>query len=195
MQRRLEQAYLRPADRPVRSARWRRCCSANRPRRSRHGWPTAAPARADRRDEVWNGTYVVAPAPHQRQGRIAARLIARLVPAAEVVGLVVADLANVGSPDDYRIPDVVIYRWEAGDRPEPYLATVELIVEVCSPGEEPEAKLPFYLDHQTREAVLIDPAAGRVRWLQAKPAGWVEVHRSNVLETQVGPLVHGLLDQ
>lgn len=151
--------------------------------------------RADRRDEVWEGTYVVAPAPHQRHGRIAASLIARLVPAAEAVGLVVADLANVGSPGDYRIPDVVVYRPEAGDRPEPYLASVELVVEIRSPGEEPEAKLPFYRAHGAREAVLIDPVADAsgVRWLVARPQGWVEVDRSGVLEADVGALVDGLL--
>ncbi|MGI9120405.1 MAG: Uma2 family endonuclease [Acidimicrobiales bacterium] len=121
--------------------------------------------RADWRDEVWEGTYVVAPAPHQRHGRIAARLIARLVPAADAVGLEVADLANVGGPDDYRILDAVVYRAEAGDRSEPYLASVELIVEIRSPGEDPVAKLPFYRRHDAGEAVLVDPETATVQWL------------------------------
>jgi len=149
--------------------------------------------RADRRDEMWEGTYVVVPAPHQRHGRIAASVIARLVPAADAVGLMVADLANVGTPGDYRIPDVVVYRPEAGDRREPYLESVELVVEVRSPGEDPEAKLPFYRAHGAHEAVLIDPDAGLVRWLIAGPHAWVETDRSGVLDADVGSLVDDLL--
>ncbi len=95
-----------------------------------------------------------------------------LVPAADAVGLEVADLANVGGPDDYRIPDAVVYRAEAGDRSEPYLTSVELIVEIRSPDPDPVAKLPFYRHHGAGEAVLVNPATATVQWLAIQGDGW-----------------------
>lgn len=126
----------------------------------------------DGRDEVWEGVYVVmAPAPSLRHGWIASQLITVLSSHAEAAGLRVADTANVGSANDYRVPDVVVFSTADADPTGVWLRTAKIVVEIRSPGEAHEEKLPFYASRQVDEVVLVDPELRKLRWLALSAAG------------------------
>lgn len=114
----------------------------------------------DGHDEVWKGTYHVAPHEHSRNGQIAGRLIELLSAPAQRAGLHVGGSFNLGVPDDYRVPDLGYHR-QRGDLGL-FVSTAALVVEVLSPGDESIAKLPFYADRGVDEVWLVDPLARTV---------------------------------
>ena len=115
----------------------------------------------DRRDEVWEGEYHVAPAPRPRHLELEMQLAALLRPLAPSAGLVQIGGANVGDAEDYRIPDQTYVRSFVDDL---YLPTAALVIEVISPGDESRRKMPFYADHEVDEVVLVDPQRRTVEW-------------------------------
>ncbi len=140
----------------------------------------------DIRDEVWEGVYVVmAPAPSVRHAMISADLIALFRPHADRAGLRVGNITNIGRPDDYRIPDVFVVRPKPDDADAVWLDTAAIAVEIKSPGEAHEEKLPFYAGRGVREVVLVDPDARTVRWLVLEGGSYRETDRSQVLEIDV----------
>jgi len=149
----------------------------------------------DTRDEVWQAVYVVMnPAPGLRHGWIAGQFIALLIGPAATAGLRVADAANLGRPDDYRIPDVVVYDMAAADSTGIWLSTARVVVEILSPGEAHEEKLPFYAAQDVGEVVLVDPDQRTVRWLALTPDGtYAPVNRSATLGLAVELEVAGRL--
>lgn len=52
-----------------------------------------------------------------------------------------------------------------------WLATAAVVIEIRSPGEAHEAKLPFYAAHDVCEVVLVDPERRSVRWLALSDDG------------------------
>lgn len=141
----------------------------------------------DRFDEVWEGVYVVNPAPRRSHNRVVHDIVAMLRPLAESHGFDVIGELNLGVPGDFRIPDVAVYRRELDDEgDDAFLDTAAIVVEVRSPGERVD-KRPFYLAHGVAEVVLVDPATGTVEWLAltADGATYVAVSASAVLP--VGP--------
>ena len=68
-------------------------------------------AGADRFDEVIRGVYFMVPPSSSGHGRRQLRLGAQLLGQ----GLIVASEAGVGFPDDYVIPDLVIYQSEVSE--------------------------------------------------------------------------------
>lgn len=144
----------------------------------------------DRFDEVWEGVYVVNPAPNLDHALLARRIAALFAPGAEARGLDVVENANVGLPDDYRIPDVVVFDPADADEARLYLRTAPLVVEVLSPNERVD-KQPFYLAHGVSEVVLVDPVAGTVVWFAATAgaAAYRAVEVSAVLPLGVADVV------
>ena len=140
----------------------------------------------DIRDEVWEGVYVVmAPAPRFAHARLAAQLHSLLNGAAERAGLVAGDVANIGTSDDYRIPDYVIVDAATAASDAAWLPTALVVGEIRSPGEAFEEKLPFYWARGVLEALLLDPETRTFRWLGRGPDGWTELRRSGVLDLDV----------
>ena len=140
----------------------------------------------DIRDEVWEGVYVVmTPAPGERHGLVGVRLASLLLPVAEDRGLNVLDAGNVGDPEDYRIPDVIVYRRADVDPSGTWLSTAEVAVEIRSPGEAHDEKLPFYASRGVDEVVLVDPDARTLRWLALADGAYTPVERSEVLGVDV----------
>jgi Uma2 family endonuclease len=121
----------------------------------------------DRFDEVWEGEYHVAPAPHWRHARVQEEVAAVLRPRAARAGLQGGGPCNVGVPDDYRVPDVAYLRAGEGGLWNP---TAAIVVEVVSPGDESRDKLGFYHRAGVEEVLIVDPDARTVEWF-ARGAG------------------------
>jgi Uma2 family endonuclease len=111
-------------------------------------------------DEVWEGSYHMAPAPHSRHSRVSAEVTRVMLPLAQAVGLFGLDPFNLGEPEDYRVPD---HGWVYEVPDSTYLPTAAIVVEVLSPDDETFDKLPFYAGHGVQEVFVVDPMERRVR--------------------------------
>jgi Uma2 family endonuclease len=139
-------------------------------------------AGADRRDEVWQGVLHMVPGPGEAHMRIQQQLAELLGPLARTAGLTPLPGVNLGTKDDYRIPDAAlldITGWGT------YAPSARLVVEILSPADETEQKLPFYAQHGVEEVVIIDPAARTIRWLALSDAEYRPVERSTVINLAV----------
>lgn len=86
---------------------------------------------------------------------------------------------NVGASDhDYRVPDGGLHRERPGAV---WFATVALVVEIVSPGDESWEKLPFYAAHRVDEVLIIDPREATVHWLARADVGYRPVDRSELI--------------
>lgn len=140
-------------------------------------------------DEWHSGVYVVVAGPSPEHGRLVVRLAVVLSTVAERRTLWVAAPANVGTDqDDCRVPDLAVFRPDTPRTSPAVLATAELVVEVLSPGERPQAKLAFYAGRGVREYVEVDPAARTVRLWTRDADTWREADRSTVLDVAVDAL-------
>jgi Uma2 family endonuclease len=139
---------------------------------------------ADRRDEVWEGVYHVAPSPTGEHAGICQQLALLLDEPARAAGLVaVMAEFNVGlSKHDFRIPDGGIFRTPPRGT---WQHTAALVVEVLSPGDEAWEKLPFYAAREVDEIVIVDPADRSVTWLARASGEYREVERSGLID--LGP--------
>lgn len=127
-------------------------------------------------DEVWNGEHHMNPAPHSRHGQVEFQLAVLLAPIAAARGLVGTGIFNLGSPDDYRVPDMGFTRGAANAT---FLPSAELVVEIASPGDESLEKLGFYAA-RVREVLVVDPETRTVRAFH----GMAEAEHSEVLGLQ-----------
>lgn len=114
-------------------------------------------ARADRRDEVWEGVLHMVPPPSAAHQRLSAELLAVLVPLAKSRGLVPLVEAGVyRADDDYRVPDQVYARPDQVSH-----RGVEngapLVVEILSAGDETYDKLGWCAAGGVEEVLVIDP--------------------------------------
>jgi Uma2 family endonuclease len=105
----------------------------------------------DRWDEMWEGVLHVPPMPnryHQDlEGALETWLRLHWVPLHDGKVYHQINLASIGGwPKDYRIPDLVLLRPErfAIDRNEYFEGAPDVVVEIQSPGDETEEKMPFY---------------------------------------------------
>jgi Uma2 family endonuclease len=140
---------------------------------------------ADLYDEVWEGEYHVAPAPHRSHGLIDFQLAQILGPLARQAGLFGSGPFNLGDPFNYRVPDQGYHR----DRsPATWVPTAAIVVEIVSPDDESWAKLDFYSAHEVDEVLIVDPVAHRVTWLACHGSSYVDVGRSTLLGIASGEL-------
>lgn len=118
----------------------------------------------DRHDEMWEGVYHMAPAPHDSHGDIQQQLAELIGPLARQAGLrpMIGGEFNIGEPEDFRVPDGGLLR---GREPATWHATAALAVEIVSPGDESLDKLPFYAAHHVDELLIVDPATQSIDWL------------------------------
>jgi Uma2 family endonuclease len=111
---------------------------------------------ADRWDEVWEGVLHMAPAPSRRHQFFGSELQAELRVLARARGLRVAhDMNLYRADDDYRIPDIVVYRLDQTSA-RGLEGAAELLVEIMPPQDESRVKLPWYAARDVREVLLID---------------------------------------
>lgn len=117
----------------------------------------------DRKDEVWNGTYIMSPDPTFAHNLIAGELIVVLSITQKPRGAKVYPGGNVsdrakGWEQNYRCPDAIVLFPE---NPAKNLDTVlvggpDFAVEILSPHDRAREKLPFYGKIKTRECLYLD---------------------------------------
>ena len=133
-------------------------------------------------DEVWEGEYHMAPAPHPFHGYVDQQLAVLLEPPAKRVGLVGTGVFNLGSPDDYRVPDRGLHR----ELPTTvFVPTAAVVIEIVSPGDETWNKIDFYAAHSVDELLIVDPGKRSVTWLLLEAGRYAEAESSPLLG--VGP--------
>lgn len=121
-------------------------------------------------DEVWQGDYHVAPAPHRRHGDVDDQLASLLRPLAREQGLWPSGPLNLGDPDDYRVPDRAYLRDRKTAAFEP---TAAIVVEILSPADETYEKFDFYARRGIDELLVVDPERCLVEWY-ARRGGTLE---------------------
>jgi len=141
-------------------------------------------AGVDRLDEVWQGVRHMVPGPSIEHADISQQLAELLGPPARSVGLfpTITEF-NLGSPDDYRVPDGGLHRPGATGV---WHATAALIVEILSEGDESWQKLPFYAAHDVDEILIVDPADRTVTWLGLRDGEYQPIQPSALIK--LGPV-------
>jgi len=145
---------------------------------------------ADRFDEVWEGVYHVNSAPRTTHQFLVFELASAFHPLERARGLVAFDGINIGTADNFRIPDVVILR-EFADAV--YVASAALVVEILSPGDDTWAKMPYYADRGVEEAAVLDPGKRTLQWFRNDAGTWADTDRSDLLGVDPA-LVLGQID-
>lgn len=141
-------------------------------------------------DEVWEGDYHMAPAPHRRHGQVDFQLTRILGPRADAAGLYGSGPCNIGASADYRVPDQAYF---SDTRPETYNATAEVVVEIVSPGDESRSKFDFYFTVGVTELIVVDPELRTVECFMRRDNCFVPSGRSDVLSIDAIELT-GLVD-
>lgn len=131
-------------------------------------------------DEVWDGVYVMNPAPREGHADVVQQLAVLLDGPARAAGLVPRmSIFNLGEPGNYRVPDGGLVR-KRGNRV--YVPTAALVVEVVSPGDDTWEKLDFYAAHHVGELLIVDPQERKVHWLGLEADGrYRPVERSGLI--------------
>jgi Uma2 family endonuclease len=129
-------------------------------------------------DEIWEGSYHMAPAPHSDHGHLDAELAAILAQLAKAAGMTSSGPLDIGRPDDYRVPDRAVLRERQHAT---YLPTAAVVVEIVSPDDETFEKLPFYADHGVEEVLTVEGQERRVRIFSLEGSSYVETGRSALL--------------
>ena len=133
----------------------------------------------DRFDEVWEGEYHVAPAPHGRHSRLELQVARLMGPRADDVNLVAYGPFNLGTPDDFRVPDQGYLR---AQQERTFYPTAALVVEIVSPGDETYRKFDFYFRHGVEELLVVDPDTCCIEWYARGADGFVPADRSALLD-------------
>jgi Uma2 family endonuclease len=137
-------------------------------------------------DEMWEGSYHVAPAPSAAHAFLDNVLAVLLHPYAQAAGLTGTGPFNLGRADDYRVPDRGYHR---GQPRGTWVATAAVVVEIISPDDETYEKFGFYADHGVEEIIVADPAARSVTiWRRTSESGYGETSASALLGISVTDL-------
>ncbi len=132
----------------------------------------------DRFDEVWEGAHHVAPAPSWSHASIDHQLARILGDLAERASLHGAGRCNIGTPDDYRVPDQAYFRRPGGPM---WSATAAIVVEILAPDDETWDKLPFYHRAGVEELVIADPGSRTIRILVREALDYRDAGTSAIL--------------
>jgi Uma2 family endonuclease len=131
---------------------------------------------ADRFDEVWDGVYVMAPAPNDEHQSIATRLARIFVEVIEDSGLgQVRNAINLASDfedwsSNFRVPDLAVFLTgsKAVCHGAVWTGSPDFVVEVVSPFDQTREKLDFYKTIGTRELLIVDREPWQLELLRLK---------------------------
>jgi Uma2 family endonuclease len=138
-------------------------------------------------DEVWKGSYHMSPAAHPSHGYLDDQLAVALRPYAAAAGLVGTGPFNLGSADDYRVPDRGFHRALPS---QVWVPTVAIVVEIVSPDDETYDKFDFYFAHDVDEMIIADPAARTITFWSRNDTTFVESPTSRLLTLDVAQLTN-----
>jgi Uma2 family endonuclease len=138
-------------------------------------------------DEVWEGSYHMAPAAHSSHGYIDRQLGIVLDPYARRASLIGTGPFNLGEADNYRVPDGAYHRTMPRSV---WVDTAAIVIEVVSPDDETYEKFGFYFDHGVEELLIADPVRRSVTVWSRGPGGFVETSASALLELDATDLVN-----
>jgi Uma2 family endonuclease len=118
----------------------------------------------DINDEVWEGVYVMAPAPNDEHQEIELSLSEPLVEVVKKRGQgIVRMRVNLASDPrnwerNYRIPDLIVFLNDTGAvcHDTFWSGPPDFVVEIISPGDKTRDKLEFYEKIGTRELLVVD---------------------------------------
>ena len=139
----------------------------------------------DRFDEVWEGSYHMAPAAHPSDGYIDRQLAVLIDSHAKRAGLLGTGPFNIGTPENYRVPDGGFHRSLPTDT---WVATAAVIVEVVSPDDETYKKFGFYFAHGVDELLIADPLQRSITIWTHGPTEFVQATSSALLVLESGAL-------
>ena len=155
----------------------------------------------DRKDEIWNGRYIVMPDPDNvHQDLVGALLtVLRIVISWAKLGNAYPG-GNISDREDkwtanYRVPDVTVFLNDnpAENRNTHWLGGPDLAVEIVSDNDKSRKKLDFYASVGTRELLIVDRAPWQLELFRLTDGELVSVGKSavadgNVLTSEVVPL-------
>jgi Uma2 family endonuclease len=118
----------------------------------------------DRFDEVWEGVYVMAPAPNDEHQDVGGGFteVLRTIVDREGLGKARPGINLTGDPvdwqHDYRVPDLAVF---LNDSPAVchgafWSGPPDFVVEIISPFDKTREKLDFYRRLGTRELLIVD---------------------------------------
>lgn len=143
----------------------------------------------DTHDEIWAGEHhMMTPGPSGPHAVIAAELAVAIRPRVTAGRLTTE--ANIGEPNDFRVPDLSILHPPI-DRT--YFDTASLVVEVVSPGDDSWRKFDFYAAHDVDEVLIADPDTSRLHWFRLVDGRYEPTDRSEVLDVAVTE-IHAAVD-
>lgn len=155
----------------------------------------------DRKDEVWNGRYIIMPDPDDvHQDLVGALLtVLRIVISWAKLGNAYPG-GNISDREDkwtanYRVPDVTVFLNDnpAENRNTHWLGGPDLAVEIVSDNDKSRKKLDFYANVGTRELLIVDRDPWQIELFRLTNGELVSVGKSsvadgNVLTSEVVPL-------
>ncbi len=144
----------------------------------------------DRLDEVWRGEYHTNVAPGGRHGHLDDELAAVLRPRAKAVGLRSVSTINIGTPEDFRVPDHSFLT--ADQELVTWFPTAAIAIEIVSPGDESWRKFDFYAAHGVDEVVVADVDEQAVHWFVLRGDRYEAVQRSPLLALDVQEVVRAV---
>jgi Uma2 family endonuclease len=126
-------------------------------------------------DEVWEGVLHMLPPPSGEHQILESRMIATLIGVADQRGLVASvETGLFAADDDYRVADLIVSR-PARCSHRGVDDTAELVVELRSPHDETDEKLPWYAARGVAEILVVDPPSRAIELLRSEGGGPVAV--------------------
>ena len=147
----------------------------------------------DRYDEVWNGVYVMSPAPdpeHQDLATLLSAAFVSVVGAPEggrvQVGTNVSD-REVGWEKNFRCPDVAVFLPDnpAHDVGSHWFGGPDIAVEIISRNDRSRKKFKFYAKVAVKELLLVDRKPWAIELYRRQNSEWALVGKSSLAEPAV----------
>jgi Uma2 family endonuclease len=129
-------------------------------------------------DEVWAGDYHMVPEPSPAQAYVGHQLAELLEPLERRAELIATGPFNLGTPDDYRVPDLGLLRAMATTT---FVPTAAVVIEIVSPDDETWDKIDFYNARSVDELLIADPAQRSVTLLRLEDGRYIERESSALL--------------
>jgi Uma2 family endonuclease len=160
----------------------------------------------DRFDEVWEGTYVMAPAPNDEHQSITTRFARPFLEVVEDTGIgVVRFCINLAIDpehweDDYRVPDTTVFLNQSSAicHGAFWSGPADFVVEVISPYDKTREKIDYYRRLRARELLIVDRDPWQLELYRLKGdelalAAKVSVGDTQQIDSEVLPLQFGLI--